>query len=495
MNAQSPESAYESLVQHSRELTWTAGLQALLEWDQEVNMPPAGAQSHSEMSGIIARIVHRKAVDERVGGWLEAAALKTDWPLVQAANIREWKRDYSKARKLPEEFVKKQAEVTARAYHVWRDARETDDFGVFAPTLAVVVDLAKQEADYYGWKDERYDALLDLFEPELTTSRCEALFADLRAELTPMVERIVAGQGPAPGPFGAAAFPIEAQADFCRRVSGALGFDFDAGRLDPTIHPFTTGIARGDARITTNYNTSDPLDSLSSTVHETGHGIYEQGVSFDGTPAGQACSTAVHESQSRLYENEVGRGRAFWRYWQPGFNAQYGTDESEDDLVRRVTWVEPGLVRTRADEVTYNLHVIVRFEIERDLFRDELEVADIPRVWRQKYKDCLGVHVPGDLDGVLQDVHWANGLFGYFPTYTLGNVYAAQLFDAARREIPGLENAIASGDFKPLRDWMAEKIYRWGRVYTPEQLIENAAGSPVSTSFFIEHLKARYLRQ
>jgi carboxypeptidase Taq len=218
-------------------------------------------------------------------------------------------------------------------------------------------------------------------------------------------------------------------------------------------------------------------------------------VSFDGTPAGQACSTAVHESQSRLYENEVGRGRAFWRYWQPSFNAQYGTDESEDDLVRRVTWVEPGLVRTRADEVTYNLHVIVRFEIERDLFRDELEVADIPRVWRQKYKDYLGVHVPGDLDGVLQDVHWANGLFGYFPTYTLGNVYAAQLFDAARREIPGLENAIASGDFKPLRDWMSEKIYRWGRVYTPEQLIENAAGSPVSTSFFIEYLKARYLRQ
>lgn len=492
MPDQTSEEAYRSLLQHSRELTWTAGLQALLGWDQQVTMPPEAAEAHSMMSSIIARIVQRKAVDPRVGAWLQTAGSE-EWALTESANLREWKRDYEKAVKLPEDFVAKQAELASKAYEVWQQARERNDFGVFAPVLAEVVAMARQEADYYQYDGERYDALLDIFEPGLTVVRCEALFADLRHQLIPVIREILKSQPEKPDLFGSMDFPADRQAVFNRRVAADLGFDFEAGRLDETIHPFTNGIACGDTRITTNYRLADPLDTLFSTIHETGHGLYEQGVSADGTPAGQACSMAVHESQSRLYENEVGKGRPFWQHRLSAFNREFGTSVDLDDVMRRVNRVEPGLIRIKADEVTYNLHIIIRFEIERDLLREEMDVTDMPRVWSEKYKEYLGVEVTDDLCGALQDVHWSDGLFGYFPTYALGNVYAAQLFHALKKDMPEVESSLAAGDFKTLHGWLREKIYVHGRVYMPDELIERATGSPVSTSYLIDYLRKKYL--
>jgi carboxypeptidase Taq len=491
------QTAYDELTQRSRELWNIGSIRGLVSWDQQVNMPPKGVAHRAEMLSYLAQETHRKATDPRVGELL-AAAEQGQGTAGQAANLREWRRAYDQATKLPADLVRRRAELTAKSNAVWQEARAKNDFPLFAPYLGELVALSRETADCLGWQAERYDALLDQYEPDLTTIRCEAFFDDLRKTVVPLLEKIVASSVQADRDLlRGAAFPEAGQRDLGIAVTRALGFDYEAGRLDISTHPFTNGFCTGDVRLTTRYDAQAPFQSLMGTIHEAGHGMYDQGLvqEHEGTPLGDSVSLGIHESQSRFFENNIGRSQAFWLHWFPRFRQTFlGVVDHVgfDDLYLLLNDVRPTLIRVEADEVTYNLHIMARFEIERDLFRGDLQPADLPAAWNAKYRAYLGITPPTDREGVLQDIHWSWGYFGYFPTYALGTVYAAQLEAALRRDVPDLDEQMAAGEFAaPLR-WMRDRVHRLGMLYRPAALIEHATGKPPSTDDYVSYLTRKY---
>jgi carboxypeptidase Taq len=494
MNSQQ---AYDELVQRSRE-RWTIGsIRGLVSWDQQVNMPPKGVAHRAEMLSYLAQELHRKTTNPRVGELLAEAA-QGQWTPAQAANLREWRRDYDQATKIPEDLVRRRAELTAKANAVWQEARAGNAFPLFAPYLGELVSLSREIADHLGWQAERYDALLDQYEPDLTTAQCETFFDGLRKAVVPLLERIMAAPVQADrGLFRDAAFPVAGQRDLGISITRALGFDYGAGRLDVSTHPFTNGFCIGDVRLTTRYDAQQPFQSLMGTIHEAGHGMYDQGLApeHEGTPLGDAVSLGIHESQSRFFENNIGRSQAFWLYWFPRFRQTFlGLVDhiGFDDLYLLLNDVRPTLIRVEADEVTYNLHIMARFELERDLFRGDLQPADLPAAWNARYRTYLGITPPTDREGVLQDIHWSWAYFGYFPTYALGTVYAAQLEAALRRDVPDLDAQMIAGDFSaPLR-WMRDHVHRLGMRYRPADLIEHATGKPPSIADYLSYLTRKY---
>jgi carboxypeptidase Taq len=493
-----PQEAYTELVRRSQELFTLNSIDALVGWDQQVNMPPKGVAHRARMMSYLAKLGHARATDPRFGELLAAAEAGGDWTPGQAANLREWRRAYDQVTKLPADLVARRAELTATANAVWQAARAANDFPAFAPKLSELIAISREAADCLGWQAERYDACLDLFEPGLTTAQCDVFFGDLRAALTPLLQRIVASPvKPNRRLFGDAEFPEAGQRAIGLEISRALGFDYAAGRLDASTHPFTSGFSAQDVRLTTRYDLKWPFQSLMGTIHEAGHGIYDQGVSLEheGTPLGATLSLGIHESQSRFFENNIGRSRPFWRYWFPRFQAAFAgvmPPVDFDDFYLLLNDVQPSLIRVEADEVTYNLHIVVRFEIERDLFRDALRPAELPDAWNAKYRACLGINPPTDRQGVLQDIHWSWGMFGYFPTYSLGTVYAGQLEAALRRAVPDLDEQMAAGDFAaPLR-WMRQHIHQLGMLYRPPELIEHATGKPPSADDYLAYLTRKY---
>jgi carboxypeptidase Taq len=494
MNSQQ---AYDELVQRSRE-RWTIGsIRGLVNWDQQVNMPPQGVAHRAEMLSYLAQELHRKTTDPRVGELLADAA-QGQWTPAQAANLREWRREYDQATKIPEDLVRRRAELTAKANAVWQEARAGNAFPLFAPYLGELVSLSREIADHLGWQAERYDALLDQYEPNLTTAQCETFFDGLRKSVVPLLERIMAAPVQADrGLFRGAAFPVAGQRDLGISITRALGFDYEAGRLDVSTHPFTNGFCIGDVRLTTRYDAQQPFQSLMGTIHEAGHGMYDQGLApeHEGTPLGDSVSLGIHESQSRFFENNVGRSQAFWLYWFPRFRQTFlGLVDHVgfDDLYLLLNDVRPTLIRVEADEVTYNLHIMARFELERDLFRGDLQPADLPAAWNARYRTYLGITPSTDREGVLQDIHWSWAYFGYFPTYALGTVYAAQLEAALRRDVPDLDAQMIAGDFSaPLR-WMRDHVHRLGMRYRPADLIEHATGKPPSIADYLSYLTRKY---
>jgi carboxypeptidase Taq len=491
------QTVYDELTQRSRELWNIGSIRGLVSWDQQVNMPPKGVAHRAEMLSYLAQEMHRKATDPRIGELLAAAEQGQGMP-GQAANLREWRRAYDQATKLPTDLVRRRAELTAKANAVWQEARAKNGFPLFAPYLGELVALSRETADCLGWQVERYDALLDQYEPDLTTARCEVFFDGLRKSVVPLLERIVASPVQADRDlFRGAAFPEAGQRDLGIAVTRALGFDYDAGRLDVSTHPFTNGFCIGDVRLTTRYDAQAPFQSLMGTIHEAGHGMYDQGLApeHEGTPLGDSVSLGIHESQSRFFENNIGRSQAFWLYWFPRFRQMFlGVVDHVgfDDLYLLLNDVRPTLIRVEADEVTYNLHIMARFEIERDLFRGDLQPADLPAAWNAKYRAYLGITPPTDREGVLQDIHWSWGYFGYFPTYALGTVYAAQLEAALRRDVSDLDEQMAAGEFAaPLR-WMRDRVHRFGMLYRPADLIEHATGKPPSTDDYVSYLTRKY---
>lgn len=489
--------AYAELRKHSKELAVVGSINSLVGWDQQVNMPPRAVAHRASMSGFLEELIHRKATEPRVGELL-AAAEAEPWADAEAANLREWRRDYDLATKLPGDLVRRRAELTTEATSAWAEARRTDNFDAFAPYLEQLVALSREVADLLGWQAERYDALLDQYEPGLTTAQCDAFFAELQDSVVPLLQRISASSvKPNRGLFQGATFPQEAQRALGLEITQALGFDYRAGRLDVAPHPFCSGFAPTDVRLTTRYDPQWPFQSLMGTIHESGHGMYDQGLSVDhyGTPLGEAVSLGIHESQSRFFENNIGRSRAFWTYWYPRFKEHFGTAAEHvglDDLYLLVNEVRPSFIRVEADEVTYNLHIMVRFEVERDLFRDAVKVADLPDMWDAKYKEYLGITPPTRREGILQDVHWSWAYFGYFPTYSLGTVYAAQLEAALRRNVPDLDGQMMRGEFgAPLR-WLRSNVHCYGKLYRPAELIEQATGKPPSASDYVTYLTHKY---
>lgn len=487
-----------SLVRDGRLLESTG---SILSWDQETMMPAEGVEHRSRQLSQLARLSHSMLTDPRIGEMLadaesECADLDATSPeLVNLAGIR---RDYERAVKLPAALVAELAEVSSKAQHEWAEARRDSDFSRFRPWLERIVALNRRKAECYGWarSGEAWDALADGFEPGCTARAVEAVFTPLRERLVALLGRLDGSPKKPSSAFNDHALPVEAQERFVRIVAERIGFDFRRGRLDRSTHPFCGGSHCRDVRMTTRFSERCLLDGLGSTMHESGHGMYEQGLpgSSIGLPMGEAVSLSIHESQSRLWENQVGRSRPFMRWMRPLLPEFFGSacDRfSDEDLYGAANVVERGFIRVDADEATYNLHVIVRFAIERALIAGTLPVEALPSEWNRLYRDIVGVTVPDDRRGCLQDVHWSMGAIGYFPTYTLGTLYAAQFFETVRAELPGVEEGFARGEFAPLLHWLNERIHAHGRRYLPDDLCRHVTGAPLSAAPFMRHLESK----
>jgi len=486
--------AYATLVTALREQADLEAALHLLEWDQETYMPAGTVESRARQIGTLAAILHERQTQPRFLALVDelASGLSQLTP-AQAVDVRETKWRLDRERALDVELVRERSTLQAQARTVWITARRDDDFAALAPFLERIVDTERRVAAAIDASRPAYDVLLEGFEPGMTTVALEALFAELRAGLLPLVDRLRSRQAAGPPASDALCghFPAQAQRRFNQSVARDLGFDFESGRIDEAVHPSTISIGP-DVRLTTRYDESDLRYALFSTIHETGHGLYEQGLDHTacGTPRGQSCSLGVHESQSRLWENQVGRSAAFWRYLLPraGEHFPYLRQRPLAAVLLAVNEARPSLIRTEADEVTYNLHIILRFELERALIDGRLAVRDLPAAWAEAMQASLGVSPPSDRDGVLQDVHWACGAIGYFPTYTLGNVYAAQLLEAAEADLGALDLLLGSGEFGTLLHWLRNHVHRLGQTHRAPQLIEHATGRPPSPAPLLQHL-------
>lgn len=493
------EKTLSDLRQHLRETSLLESTMALLEWDEHTGMPDQAGDFRSEQLMLLSGFVHQRKTDPRLGEWLEelsSSDLSGDPNSSIGALIRCTRRDFDKNVRLPEALVKQLAKATSLGQQIWVKAKRDDDFSVFQPALEEIISLRREEASLLATDGEPlYDALLDQYEEGAKSRDVAAVFDKLRDALIPWV-RIAQESARHAGPSSVEGlFDIDAQRKFSRWVAERIGFDFERGRLDETVHPFCTTLGPHDHRILTRYSDSSFSTGLYGVLHEAGHGMYEQGLPPDwyGTPVATAASLGVHESQSRLWENMVGLSRAFWDWCMPEARKLFPALEevAMERWVRDLNRVQCSLIRIEADEVTYNMHILIRFELEMGLVSGELAVSDLPQAWSDKYHNYLGIRPPNNALGVLQDVHWSAGLIGYFPTYTLGNIYAAQLFEAADRELGGVASLIAKGEFTPLLAWLREKVHRFGRRYPPMALIENATGTAFSSDALIRHLRTK----
>jgi carboxypeptidase Taq len=491
-----PKQAYAELVRLSREETLLASCADVLEWDQEVSMPRKGVKHRAEQMVLLAGLSHDRATNPRYDellSVLEQSAMVSDPDSAEAVNVRELRRGYDRERRIPRRLVEEMARVTSLASKVWADAKKRDDFKSFAPWLDRIFALAREEADAAGHDGTRYDALLEDYEPGMTTEKLSQLLERLGKDLVPMIEtfrdtpvRKLTGK-----------FPVDLQRGFAQHVAAAVGFDLNGGSLDIGQHPFCTAIGPGDVRIALRFSANNVASGILTLLHEVGHGLYDQGLDSKhfGMPMGEAASLGLHESQSRLWENFVGRSEGFWRCFYPRLSKTFPDalgKISLEDFRAAINRVEPGLIRAEADELTYNLHIVIRFELERSLLSGDLVAADLPGAWGQLYEKYLGVSPKDDRTGCLQDVHWAEGLIGYFPTYSLGNVYAAQLHAAAERDVGPLEETFARGDFRGLHGWLRENVHRHGMRYRAGAIVERATGRPPDPSALIESLSRRY---
>ena len=488
--------AYSELEAKLRQAHLLASISELLGWDEQVNLPPKSVDQRAAQRSALAGVHHAAASDPRVGELLaslekDPASLNDDQRVV----LYWARRDYDRVTKLPADFVREKAEQGSRGYHAWKQAREEADFSIYAPVLAKNLELAKREAAYLNHGDAPYDYMIDRHDPGMTAATTEALFAELKKELVPLVRQITSSPVK-PRTDLLKGFSVEGQELLLREVTERIGFDYQHGRIDVSVHPFCSGTG-ADVRMTTHFDVDNPLDSLFSSIHETGHGLYEQGLRADQhhTALGQAVGMGVHESQSRLWENQVARSRGFWRCFEPRLRELFPVPMqtvSSEDFYLSTNAVAPTLIRIEADEVTYNLHIILRFELEKKLFAGTLAVADLPAAWNAASRELLGLEPANDREGVLQDVHWSDGAFGYFPSYCIGNMMAAQLWYHVLTLRPELEEDFVRGDFSWLLNWLHVNIHAHGRRHDTLALVQRATGQPLSPKFLIRYLKERY---
>ncbi|MBV8814664.1 MAG: carboxypeptidase M32 [Verrucomicrobia bacterium] len=489
---------YQKLVERFQEVQLLRSTSAILEWDQETYLPRKAVSYRANQLSYLAGKAHILTTAPEVGEWITTSEQK-GYPAEsdEAPNLFHWRRDYDRATKLPVSFVEEFERSAAHAREAWKEARERSEFSIFKSHLQKMVDLNKQKADLFGYQASPYDALLDQFEPGATVNTIRPVFADLKSALVDLVQAIASGSSDTEPLAGH--YPVAQQQSFNQVIAAALGYDFDAGRIDTTTHPFASTLGPDDQRITTRYDEKLFQMSLYGIMHETGHALYEQGLRKEafGTPLGNAASLGLHESQSRLWENHVGRSAAFWEKWYPEA-AQFLTDLKRFDpstIVRGVQQVRPSFIRVEADEVTYDLHILLRFEIEVGLLEGSVAVADLPAIWNERFLQLFGLKVPNDQLGVLQDIHWSIGALGYFPTYSLGNLNAAQLMNSASADIAGLNDALTRGEYRPLLDWLREKIHRHGQRYLPNDLMARATGESTSAKYRIAYLQQKYLQR
>ncbi len=489
----------QTLIEHLQRPLDLTHAAAILHWDQNVSMPDRGIRARALQLSTLSSLAHSLFASEKTGELLAEAEEEVRGMELEedhAALVRVVRRLYDQETKLPSAFVEEESLATSQAYDIWRQAREKRDFSLFLPSLKQVVDLNRRKADYLGYEKHPYDALLQLYEPGITTAEVEELFAPLRKELPPLLREIRSRTAP-PHPALGRHYPEEKQWEFSLALLDRMGFDFQQGRLDRSPHPFTTNFSVEDVRITTRLFSHNPLSSIFSTIHEAGHALYEMGIplSLERTHLAQGATLGLHESQSRLWENQVGRSRAFWNYFYPIFRAFFPEQTRDVDpalFLREINRVEPGLIRVEADEVTYNLHIFVRFELEKELVTGALSPEEVPEAWNARYESMLGLRPAHDGEGCLQDVHWSHGSLGYFPTYTLGNLLAASLYAQAKARLPGLEESFAEGEFASLREWLREHVHRHGARYTARELMEREFGETLRAEPLLTYLREKY---
>jgi carboxypeptidase Taq len=487
---------YQKLCERFREIALVGGVAGLLSWDQDTYMPPKAAPFRADQLACLSGWRHRLAVAPEVNDWIKACE-DHGFPTgsKEAVNTREWRRDYDREAKLPQALVEDFQRTSSLARMAWVTAREKSEFPVFEPHLAKLLALTREKAEHWGYEESIYDALLAGYEPGVRAAQLRALFAELRPAVVMLLGQAAGRNAKTPGDLLSGHYPIARQQAFNHDVAAAIGFDFEAGRIDTTAHPFCAATGLCDTRLTTRYDAHDFSISLYGVLHEAGHGLYDQGLPEGdyATPAGEAVSLGIHESQSRLWENKVGCANAFWEHWLPTA-ARHLPDLarfSPTEITAAVNRVSPSFIRVEADEVTYDLHIILRFELELRLLEGSLAVADLPGAWNEEFKKMLGLEVPDDARGCLQDIHWSLGIFGYFPTYTLGNLNSAQLFAAARKQVAGLDAQLAQGRYSGLLNWLRANVHAHGRCLRPQELMQRATGEPTQISHHVEYLRTK----
>lgn len=492
--------AYRKLLKRAREISLLSSTNEVLSWDEETYLPTKALDHRAEQMAYLSGRAHRLFTATQVGEWIseceqQSFAADSDEP----ANVREWRRSYDRKTKIPARLVEKLARVRAHAREAWGEARKQSKFKLFKPHFQKLLDLHLQFADLWGYTGSPYNAHLDEYEPGARAEDLRELFAKLRPEIVSILGPAVERSAATPRSMLNGNYPIAAQQAFNREVAAAMGFDFDAGRIDTTTHPFCSGLGPNDCRLTTRYSEQDFTQSLYGIMHEAGHGLYDQGLPKEhyGTPLGSAVSLGIHESQSRLWENHIGRSPTFWQHWHP-LACKYFPDLKRltpEQVTAAVNHVAPSFIRVEADQVTYDLHIILRFEIEVKLIERQLVIADVPAYWNEQFEKSFRLKVPDDAQGCLQDIHWSIGTIGYFPTYSLGNLNAAQLMRKAHADHPSLEAELARGEYGTLLNWLREKVHRHGMRHHPQELMRLATGEPTSSAAHLKNLKEKFVSQ
>lgn len=493
-NSQQLYTEYTDLLQKAADLHSAA---AVLEWDQETYMPAKGAEFRGRQLATLAAQAHDILTSPRLEDVLAALSGRDDLTDEQKANVRISVKDMEKNKKLPSSFVEALSKQSSECFNAWIQARQKNDYSIFAPSLMKMIQLKQEQARLYGYTGHPYDALLDDYEPGATVAMLDKVFDKIKIELPQILDHIKHTAQVSNECFHKE-YPKALQWDFSVEVLRKIGYDFDAGRQDYAEHPFTTSFSSKDVRITTRVDEHNYASLLWSTIHEGGHALYEQGLPEEqyGLPLGAAASLGIHESQSRLWENCIGRNLDTWKYFFPVLKQHFPTqlaDVTAEEFFKAMNRVEPSFIRTEADEVTYHFHVMIRYEIEKGLLDNTIDPAQLPAIWNGMYEKYLGITPPNDTKGILQDVHWSHGSFGYFPTYSLGSFYAAQFFARAHRDINGLDDLLAKGEFMPLLAWLREQIHQYGRRFTSEELCERVTGEKLDTKYFMQYIRDKYV--
>ncbi len=494
-----PRDAYNRLLNISLEMGYLDTMMTLSQWDQDIFIPSKATPYRAKAQSYLADLKNKKEIDPEFRKLLSIANNGSNWSTVEAANLRLWNRDYAKRIKLPPDFAARESEMATLSEAAWEEARAKDDYTIFKPHLKSMIELNKEKIKCWGYQEHPYDALLDIFMPGMTVAKCDRLFASIKPQIIERIAKIKkSNQMAAKNIYGSARYPEDEQEKFTRNITAALGYDYESGLMMKTRrHPSTNSIGAHDIRTTLRYNEQDPSYAIYDAIHECGHGIAAQRIpdEYYGMPIGIEPGMNMAEAESRLFENNLGRSRAFWQYWLPLMKKEFGPQMDNvtlDGMYRYINRLNLGPIRVDADEVSYILHVIIRYEIERDLFAGKISADDLPEIWNQKYEDYLGVSITDDKDGILQDDHWAAGFFGYFPAYALGSINAAQLEAAMRRDHPDLDQRFASGDFTVPAKWMEEHIYKYGSIYDTPELMKKATGNETEPYDFLNYLNCKY---
>ena len=493
---------YEHMHQLSRKASILSGISHLLDWDHETYMPAGSAGIRAKQFEVMAGLIHEmktsknyvkalsKLIDIKTG-----KIIATNLSSAQQAALREWRYDYLKDTALPKKFVEEFACIASQAVMAWRDAKKNDAFLCFAPFLEKLIAMSRKKADLLGYKDDPYDALLDQFEKGTSTKEIASLFSDLRRSIGPLLKKITKAKQ-VDDRFLFGKFPHEKQLKFAKKLLNDMGYDFSKGRLDLSSHPFSSSSHPTDSRITTRIHPTSLMSNLWVVLHEGGHSLYEMGLPVEhyGSPLGESISLGIHESQSRWWETRIGQSQAFWSYYFPLLKKEFKSLEriSLPKFYQAINKVEPSFIRVEADEVTYSLHVILRFELERELINGKLKVREIPEAWNSKMQEFLGITPKNNSEGCLQDIHWSMGAFGYFPTYTLGNLYGAHFFEAFAKQHPDWEKRVAAGELAFIKQWLQQQIYQYGRRYRSKELLKKINPTPFSAQSFTKYLTHKY---